>query len=118
MTTRLRVLSACVLFAAVPSAWSNGGGAMSMPEMSAHREKTPEEEAKVLYNEGVRDVRKADKFQASAAQLADAHKKERALHEAQEYYSSARGNFQQAVQNDPRMHEAWNYVGYTSRKLG
>ncbi len=117
-TTRLQVLSACVFMAAVPAAWSDGGGSMSMPEMRAPREQTPEEKAKVLYNEGVHDVKKADKFQASAAQLTDARKKERALHDAQEYYSSAHGRFQEAVQNDPRMHEGWNYVGYTSRKLG
>jgi tetratricopeptide (TPR) repeat protein len=118
MTTRLRVLSACVLVAAVPAAWSNGGGSMSMPEMRAPREQTPQEKAKIAYNKGVHDVKKADKFQASSAQLTDAGKKERAVHEAQEYYASARVSFQEAVQEDPHMHEAWNYVGYTNRKLG
>jgi len=91
---------------------------MSMPEIRAPREQTPEEKAKSLYNKGVHDVKKADKFQASSMQLTAASKKERAVHEAQEYYSSARVNFQEAVQEDPRMHEAWNYVGYTNRKLG
>jgi tetratricopeptide (TPR) repeat protein len=118
MTTRLRVLSACVLVAVVPAAWSNGGGAMSMPEVSAPREQSPQDRAKIAYNKGVHDVKKADKFQASSVQLTDAGKKERAVHEAQEYYSSARVSFQEAVQEDPRMHEAWNYVGYTNRKLG
>jgi tetratricopeptide (TPR) repeat protein len=118
MANRLRVLSACVLFAAVPSAWSNGGGGMSMPEVRAPREESPEDKAKAVYNKGVHDVKKADKFQASAVQLTDAGKKEHAVSEAQEYYSSALVKFQEAVQDDPRMHEAWNYVGYTSRKLG
>lgn len=118
MTTRLRVLSACVLLAAVPAAWSNGGGSMSMPDIRAPREESPEDKAKTEYNKGIRDVKKADKAQASSAQLTDAGKKERAVHEAQEYYSSALAKFQEAVQDDPRMHEAWNYVGYTSRKLG
>jgi tetratricopeptide (TPR) repeat protein len=118
MTTRLRLLSACVLVAAIPSAWANGGGAMSTPEIRAPREQTPEEQAKALYNQGVHDVKKADKYQTSSAQQTHADKKERALHEAQEYYSSALAKFQQAVQSDPRSHEAWNYVGYTNRKLG
>ena len=118
MTTRLRLLSVCVLVAAIPSAWANGGGAMSMPEIRAPREQTPEEQAKALYNQGVHDVKKADKYQASSAQQTKADKKERELHEAQEYYSSALAKFQQAVQSDPRSHEAWNYVGYTNRKLG
>jgi tetratricopeptide (TPR) repeat protein len=119
MAIRLQVVvSACALVAAVPCAWSNGGGSMSMPQIRAPREQTPEDKAKVLYNEGVHAVKKADKYQASAAQLTDERKKERAAHEAQEYYSSALSRFQQATQNDPHMHEAWNYVGYTSRKLG
>ncbi len=116
MRIRLQVLSACVLVAAVPSAWSNGGG--EMPELRAPREQTPEEKAKTLYNKGVHDVKKADKFQASALQLTDAGKKDRAVREAQEYYASALSSFQQAAQSDPRMPEAWNYVGYTNRHLG
>jgi len=120
MASRLRVLSvsACLLVAAAPSAWSNGGGSMRMPEISAPREESPEDKAKTAYNKGVHDVKKADKLQASSAQLTDAGKKDRAVHEAQEYYSSALAKFQEAVQDDARMHEAWNYVGYTNRKLG
>jgi tetratricopeptide (TPR) repeat protein len=118
MTTRLAVLSACLLVGAVPSAWSNGGGGMSMPEIRAPKEESAQDKAKIVYNKGVHDVKKADKFQASSAQLTDAGKKERAVREAQEYYSSALVKFQEAVQDDAGMHEAWNYVGYTNRKLG
>jgi tetratricopeptide (TPR) repeat protein len=116
MRIRLHVLSACVLVASAPAAWSNGGG--PEPEMRAPREQTPEEKAKTLYNQGVKDVKKADKFQASALQLTDAGKKDRAVKEAQEYYSSALTRFQQAAQTNPQMPEAWNYVGYTNRHLG
>jgi tetratricopeptide (TPR) repeat protein len=122
MTIRVAVqsalLSVCALVATAPSAWANGGGSMSMPEIRPPREQTPEEKAKGLYNSGVHDVKKADKYQASAAEQSDPRKKEKALHEAQEYYSSALSRFQQAAQSDPSMPEAWNYVGYTSRKLG
>jgi tetratricopeptide (TPR) repeat protein len=118
MKMRLQLLSASVLVAAaaMPSAWSAGGG--EMPEIRAPREQTPQDRAKTLYNEGVHDVKKADKFQNSALQLTDAGKKDRAMHDAQAAYSSALAHFQQAAQNDPQMHEAWNYVGYTNRKLG
>ena len=112
------LLLGCGLMTAVPVAWANGGGSMSMPEIRAPREETPEEKAKTLYNQGVHDVKKADKYQTSAAEQTDARKKERAAHEAQEYYSSALSKFQQATQVDPQLPEAWNYVGYTSRKLG
>jgi tetratricopeptide (TPR) repeat protein len=118
MRIHLHVLSACVLVVAAPSAWAAGGGSMSMPRVESPREQSPEDKAKGFYNEGVRDVRKADKFQASSVQLTDPGKKDRAVHEAQEYYVSALARFQQAAQSDPHMHEAWNYIGYTNRKLG
>jgi tetratricopeptide (TPR) repeat protein len=100
MTIQWRVLSACALIVAVPTAWANGGGSMSMPEIRAPREQTPEEQARSLYNQGVHDAKKADKKQD------------------QKYYASALSKFQQATQLDPSSHEAWNYVGYTNRKLG
>ena len=114
---RIAFFSACVLVATAPAVWANGGGGMSMPDVRS-REQTPEDKAKDLYNSGVRDVKKADKYQASAAELTDARKKEKAQREAQEYYTSALAKFKQALQNDPRMPEGWNYVGYSSRKLG
>ena len=115
MRTRL-VLASCVLVATVPAAWAAGGG--PMPSMSAPREQSPEDQAKSAYNDGVRDVRKADRFQASATQLSDAGKKEKALREAHDHYASSLTKFMQAAKLDPNMHEAWNYVGYTNRKLG
>jgi tetratricopeptide (TPR) repeat protein len=117
MKMRMQVWSACLLAAtAVPVAWANGGG--PEPEMRAPREQTPEEKAKTLYNEGVHDVKKADKYQADAEKSTDAKKKDRAGREAQEYYASALKRFQQAAQTNPEMPEAWNYVGYTNRHLG
>jgi tetratricopeptide (TPR) repeat protein len=111
------VMSALVLVTAAPLGWANGGGAMSMPsQMSAPR--SPEDQAKSKYNDGIREVKKADKYQDSAAQLTDAGKKDKALHSAQKEYAEALSLFQQALQNDPHMYEAWNYVGYTNRKLG
>jgi tetratricopeptide (TPR) repeat protein len=117
MRIRLHIVSACVLVAATPATWASGGGSMPT-QMPAPREESPQDKAKELYNQGVRDVKKADKYQASAVQLTDAGKKDKAAKEAREYYSSALGKFQQATRNDPQMHEAWNYVGYTNRKLG
>jgi tetratricopeptide (TPR) repeat protein len=91
---------------------------MSMPSMSTPREQSPEDQAKSAYNDGVRDVRKADRFDASATQLSDPKKKEKALHEAHDHYAASLTKFMQAAKLDPDMHEAWNYVGYTNRKLG
>src|SRR5437868_8040019 len=109
-------LSACVLVAAIPTAWAAGGG--SMPAPRAQASSSPEDQAKSMYNRGVSDVRKADKYQDSLAQLSDGKKKDKAVREAQEHYGAALNAFAQAVKLDPSMHEAWNYVGYTNRKLG
>ena len=112
------VVSACVLVSAIPVAWAAGGGSMRMPEMSPSRAMSPQDQAKSAYNDGVRDVHKADKYQTSADEQTDAKKKDKALHEAQEHYTSSQTKFLQAVKLDPQMYEAWNYVGYTSRHLG
>ncbi|TLY59656.1 MAG: tetratricopeptide repeat protein [Gammaproteobacteria bacterium] len=92
MRTMLQVFSVCLLVTAIPVAWANGGGGMSMPQpMPTPREETPQQKAHDAYNDGVRYVKKADK---------------------------AQGNVQEAVQLDDTLPEAWNYVGYSNRKLG
>ena len=115
MRTHL-ALAACVLVAAVPVAWAAGGA--PMPSMPTPREQSPQEQAKSVYNDGIRDIRKADGFQADANQLSDAGKKDKALRKAHDHYASSQTKFLQAVKLDPNMYEAWNYVGYTNRKLG
>jgi tetratricopeptide (TPR) repeat protein len=118
MRTLLKLLSACLLCGAVPVAFASGGGAMPSMGSSMPRIASPQQQARDLYNDGVGYVKKADKLDLEAAQSADANKKERAARDAHDRYASALGKFQQAVQLDPGRYEAWNYVGYTSRKLG
>jgi len=95
---------------------SSGGGnsSFNMPE----RQLTPEEQAKQAYNQGVRAVKAADKLSKAADEATDEKKKTKALDKAKRQYENARGYFAAALQRQQTMHEAWNYVGYTSRKLG
>ena len=118
MRTLLRVFSACLLSGAVPAAFANGGGGMPSMSGSMSRAASPQQQARDLYNDGVGYVKKADKADLEAAQAGDAARKERSARDAHDRYASALGKFQQAVQLDPGRYEAWNYVGYTSRKLG
>jgi tetratricopeptide (TPR) repeat protein len=111
----LKVLSASLLATAVSAAWANGGGGMSSP---MPREETPQQKARDAYNDGVHYVKKADKAQAAAAEGTDTGKKDKASREAQQQYAAAHAKFQEAVGLDATLHEAWNYVGYTSRHLG
>jgi len=117
MRIALRVLSACLIVAAVTVASANGGGGMSM-QMPAPREETPQQKALHAYNDGVHAVKKADKADSAAQAATDAGKKDKAAREARDLYTSALGHFQDAVQLEPSLYEAWNYVGYTQRKLG
>jgi tetratricopeptide (TPR) repeat protein len=92
----------------------SGGGSFNMPE----RQMTPEEQAKQAYNQGVRAVKAADKLAKAADEATDEKKKTKALDKAKRQYENARGYFASALQRKVDMYEAWNYVGYTSRKLG
>ena len=115
MHTVERLIASCLLASLMPLAWANGGGSMPAP---MPRVETPQQKARDTYNDGVHYVKKADKAQDYALHANDAAKKDKALHEAQEAYAAALARFQQAVGLDDTVAEAWNYLGYTSRKLG
>src|SRR5688500_3477365 len=93
---------------------SSGGGSFNVPE----RQLTPEEQAKQAYNQGTRAVKAADKLSKAADEASDEKKKTKSQDKAKRQYENARGYFAAAVQRKATMHEAWNYIGYTSRKLG
>ena len=102
-------------------ALGSGGGGMdgggmggSMP---AARAQTPEEMAKAAYNDGVRAVKQAKKFEEDLAEAKE-DKKEKVAERMRKQYEKARGYFATAVAKKDTMYEAWNYVGFTSRKLG
>jgi len=117
MRIALRVLAGLLLAGGMVTGWANGGGGMpATPPMP--REQTPQQKARDAYNDGVHRVKKADKAQAAAAQATDAGKKDKAAHEARDRYAEALARFQEATGLDPQLPEAWNYVGYASRKLG
>jgi tetratricopeptide (TPR) repeat protein len=109
----LQILTAAVLASALTPTFANGGG-----EMPAMPQPTPQQKARDVYNDGIRAVGKADKAQEAAAQASDASRKERAAKEAREHYGAALAKFQEATRLDPTLPEAWNYLGYSSRKLG
>jgi len=119
MRLAIAFCSACLLAALSLSASANGGGGMSMPSMpTPSHQATPQEKARDAYNDGVRYVKKADKAQQTANEAADSGKKDKAAKEAHDAYASALARFKDSAGLDPSLHEAWNYVGYTSRKLG
>jgi tetratricopeptide (TPR) repeat protein len=114
----LPMLCGCLLVGLAPVAWANGG-MMSRPSMpSMPRVDTPQQKAQAAYSDGVRDAKKADKAQAAADAATDAGRKDKAAREAHDAYASANAKFREAVGLDATLPEAWNYLGYTHRKLG
>jgi|SRR6185436_2797699 len=116
MRAYLKPLTTILLLAAAGTAFGAGSG--SMPSMPRIESASPEDQARDAYNIGVRGVEKADGLIADAAQLTDTRKQQKALDKAHSGYANARKKFARATELNPRLPEAWNYLGYTNRQLG
>jgi tetratricopeptide (TPR) repeat protein len=107
----------CTAGAALAAGSGGGGGSMNVPQ-TRMPEQTPEEKALSAYNAGVRGVKKADEMTAQAAAATDERKRDKTARRAADGYRKALAKFEKAAELNPSLHEAWNYVGYTKRKLG
>lgn len=107
-------LTAAPAALAASSGPSNSGGG----SFEASAPQTPKEIGRAAYNDGLRALKKADKAAANAAKATDPRKQEKATKQATSSYERARDEFTVAVQNVGTMHEAWNGLGYSLRKLG
>jgi len=99
---------------------SMGGGSSSYPSGGGEEPKaqTPDQIAKNNYNRGVKEVDRAKSADEDAAKATDPAKKKKLAEKAQKGFTKARDYFLVAVDARPDMYQAWNYVGYTQRKLG
>jgi tetratricopeptide (TPR) repeat protein len=120
MRSPFRPLFIALLLTTACTAFGAGGGEMPSRPMggSSAPPPSPEEQARSAYNAGVKVVEKADAVSADAAHQSDAKHEAKALDKARGGYASALKKFTRATELNPGMHEAWNYVGYTNRKLG
>lgn len=117
MRNALTPIALILLLSTTCTAFGAGGGPSPSP-MPAPKQMTPEDQARNDYNAGVRLVEKADKLSADAMHQVDERKKTKALSKAGQGYAAAIKKFVHATQLQPSNYQAWNYVGYTSRKLG
>jgi tetratricopeptide (TPR) repeat protein len=118
MRTLIRSLAVTLSFAVSCTAFGAGGGPMPTPSDENIRTRSPELQARMLYNNGVRAVEKGDDLLADAARQTDERKKQKARAKAEQAYNTAMGKFVKSLELQPGMYEAWNYVGYSQRKLG
>lgn len=97
---------------------SMGGGAVGGGGGVPESRRSPEQAAKSAYNDGVRLVHKADESSEDAAKATDAGKQKKYAEKAAKLYDKAKDSFIEAVGADGSLYQAWNYIGYTRRKLG
>jgi tetratricopeptide (TPR) repeat protein len=103
----------------VAAAHGGGGGpsgGSSMPNTGGAQR--PEDLAKAAYNSGVSSIKKAKESDADAAKASAPEKSAKAAEKAHKYYQKAAGQFVDAVSADPKMYQAWNYLGFAKRHLG
>lgn len=105
------VLAACLVLPLTASAIPDDSGNLVPLEESA-----PEGElaARLAYNVGFEEFEKAQ----AAEKALGSKPRASALARVMEQYRVARGYFERAVEAEPRTKEAWNLIGYTSRRLG
>lgn len=116
MRAKLTILLIPSLVLAASAAQANSGGAMG--GFSSAPAPSPENRAASEFNSGLRELKKGDSLQAEAAKLADPGKQQKAQQRARDAYTRARKEFQEAIEYNAQLPEAWNDLGYTQRKLG
>jgi tetratricopeptide (TPR) repeat protein len=93
-----------------------GGGSMGASSSSMPR--SPQDLAVDAYNAGVHDADKAKDYESDAAKTDKDDKKAKLLSKAQKSYATALDEFSRAVEKNPSLFQAWNYVGFCQRHLG
>ena len=99
---------------------AHGGGSMpSGPSgMVTATPRSTVDAAKSAYNAGVRNIKRAQEYEADAAKASTPEKAAKAHDKAQKAYHDSLSSFIDAVGADPKMYEAWNYLGFANRHLG
>ena len=104
------------------SAWASGGGSAPVGGGSgmsgSSGRMTPEQQAAMHYNNGLKAQEKADKLGREAAAATDPKARDKAQSKSQKAYENARSDFQNAIKKDAEMYEAHGALGYVKRRLG
>jgi tetratricopeptide (TPR) repeat protein len=115
-------LTITLMVAPVGIGFAHGGGSMSgggaTESAGSSRSGTPEDTAKAAYNSGVRTIKKAQEYESDAAKASNPEKSAKARDKAHQYYSKSLEQFIDAVSQQPKLYQAWNYIGFANRHLG
>lgn len=95
-----------------PALWAEGQSSLpSLPERS------PQQEARDLFNQGLRQRDKAWKLEERAQGESEAAAA-KLLAKARTQFERAAKRFERATELDPNLYQAWASLGYAQRRLG
>jgi tetratricopeptide (TPR) repeat protein len=118
---RIHLISALALLALAPAAHAipDADGNLVDPAAAAAPDLSSDGamQARLQYNLGFEAFEKTTQLEAAGAALSGA-KAEQNAQAVREGFRKARDNFRKAAAAEPTMKEAWNMVGYTSRRVG
>ena len=86
--------------------------------MQRKQQLTPEQQADVLYNDGISYRDKAEKLQKEAASAADAKRREKLEAKAKDKHLDSIKKFAEATQKNPNHYPAWGNLCDAYRKTG
>ena len=112
------LIAATLLLAPAAALASGSSPTMSSAPLAQRERQTPEQEAVVLYNDGIGYRDKAAKLEAEAATETDAKKKEKLAAKAKDKHEDSIKKFVKATDKNPNMYQAWASLGYAYRKTG
>jgi tetratricopeptide (TPR) repeat protein len=121
MRSFLAILTFIAVVAVAPSGavLAHGSGQSAAPAgMVTATPRNAADAAKSAYNAGVRDIKRAQDYDVDSAKASTPEKAAKAHDKAQKAYHDSLASFIDAVGADPKMYQAWNYLGFANRHLG
>lgn len=105
-----------MMFLPVVAAASGSG---SLPSSSmATPQKSPTERAVEIYNAGIKNIKRAWKYQQKASGETDSKKAAKLSRKADKQFARAVKKFRNAVKYEPRLYQAHSSLGYTLKQTG
>lgn len=118
-TPWIAVLALLALLVPAPPLHAAGGAPTSQPApANPVVPQTPQEIAREHYNNGLRMRDRAWSLEEKIAETDDEAKREKMLGKVDKQFTAAVREFRSAVQNDPRLFQAWSSLGYALRRTG
>jgi len=113
-----------LVLAAVGAVFASGSGPSPMPSggssgmSQSSPSMTPQQQAAMRYNHGLKQQAKGDEAEKAAVAATDEKKRAKAMNTAQKAWANAQDEYQWAVKLDSSHYQAYGALGYVLRKQG